>query len=521
LGKGLARVLRSKKAVAIAVSAVTLLGSAAAEAGLIGGFEGTSLLQTVALGNAFRPPDTMGAVGTTQFLESNNGSYAVYDRSTGAVLQRISYQQFWSNASGGAITDSGGDQRILFNQFNNRWITIGLGADFSSIQIAVSDTANAMGTWHSTSFVGYNPPPFSGIADYPTLGMDRNGVYIATDNFQCGNAACTSTPFRGTTLNVIPTADLFGGAPTTANMTSFVTLFPNPADRGYAIQGVVNWDPNNNSNVGQFLAADVFLEDVRHYTVNGVNAAGATQTPSILLSTGGLDTNFGEPLPGRQPDGTRVVDMPQGSGITANAYEANGRLYFVQTVLPNGSNDDVVRWTVVDALTGMVIEQGDIGQAGCDFYMGSIAVNEFGEALVAYNRSCAPGVLPGDEGNISFLGRIFVTDGGGGLDQLGAEMLFRTSPIDDYHCSTRINPVDCPQRWGDYAAVSVDPNDHHHFFAIGEYSSGWAVLPGFTTTERSIWNTYIVAVSVPEPSTYAMIGIALLAMFGVRRKMAG
>jgi hypothetical protein len=69
--------------------------------------------------------------------------------------------------------------------------------------------------------------------------------------------------------------------------------------------------------------------------------------------------------------------------------------------------------------------------------------------------------------------------------------------------------------------VSVDPNDHHHFFAIGEYSSGWAVLPGFTTTERAIWNTYIAAVSVPEPSTNAMVGIALLAMFGLRRRTTG
>ena len=262
------------------------------EAGFLGGFEGTSQLETAALGNAFRPPDTMGAVGTTQFLESNNGSYAVYDKSTGAVLQRISYQQFWSNASGGALTDSGGDQRVLFDHHTNRWITMGLGADFSSIQIAVSDTANAMGSWKTTTFVGYNPPPFSGIADYPTLGMDKNGVYIGTDNFQCGNAACTSTPFRGTTLNVIPKADLFGGAPTTANMTSFVTPFnPGPGDRGFAIQGVVNWDPNNNTNTGNFVAVDIFSSDVVFYTANGVNAAGATQTPATLLWSEWPDTS--------------------------------------------------------------------------------------------------------------------------------------------------------------------------------------------------------------------------------------
>ena len=133
-------------------SASTLLVAPASYAGFINGFEGTGLLDNVALGNAFRPPDTMGAVGTNQFLESTNGSYTVYNKYTGAVQQRISFGNFWSNA--GQSASANGDQRILFDHYTNRWISIGFGASVSDINIAVSSTSDAMGPWKSDFLFG-------------------------------------------------------------------------------------------------------------------------------------------------------------------------------------------------------------------------------------------------------------------------------------------------------------------------------------------------------------------------------
>ena len=45
------------------------------------GFEGTSDYDTRALGIGVIPPDTMGAVGTTQYVQLINGSFTVYNKS--------------------------------------------------------------------------------------------------------------------------------------------------------------------------------------------------------------------------------------------------------------------------------------------------------------------------------------------------------------------------------------------------------------------------------------------------------
>ena len=240
--------------------ATTFVGTSPANAGVVLGFQGTSQYDNAALGRNFIPPDTMGAIGTTQYMETTNGSVAVYDR-TGALLSRVSDNAFWQ---GIGQAGSSGDQRVLFDHYTNRWIAIGFGAVTSTLVIGVSDTANALGTWKSTAIVGVAGTTL----DYPTLGMDNKGVYIGTNNFVPG--------FAGTSLFSIPKADLFGGAPTVANLTRFDTAFPAGVDNGFAIQGAVNWG-GNPGNTASFMADSRDFNKQVFYQVNGVNAAGATQ----------------------------------------------------------------------------------------------------------------------------------------------------------------------------------------------------------------------------------------------------
>jgi hypothetical protein len=162
----------------LAAAWLTLGASTANAATFVRGFEGTSQLDNCAfVGQCFRPPDTMGAVGTTQYLETTNGSITVYNKATGAVASRVDMPTFWANAglSGGA----GGDQRVLFDHYTNRWIMNGFGSTGNKINIAVSDTADALGTWRSTQIVGASLG-VAGTLDYPTLAMDDKGVYIGT-----------------------------------------------------------------------------------------------------------------------------------------------------------------------------------------------------------------------------------------------------------------------------------------------------------------------------------------------------
>ena len=193
----------------------SLLGSAPTKytsSPVLLGFEGPSQYNAASFGRNFIPPDTMGAVGTTQFMAALNGVYGIYDKATGANLSMVSDVAFWGAAG---KVGANGDSRVLFNSTANRWIAISFGASVSNIQIAVSDSANALGTWKSTQFSGFA----GGTADYPTLAFDKNAAYIGTNNFSAAGS------FKGTTLNLIPVNSLFNAAaPTVANMTQLGAL---------------------------------------------------------------------------------------------------------------------------------------------------------------------------------------------------------------------------------------------------------------------------------------------------------
>lgn len=504
-----------REAVFVAMSALALSTTSAHAVSVTGGFEGTSQLDNCAFGlsNCLRPPDTMGAVGTAQFLETSNGSITIYNKATGVVLSRQNFVDFWANAGlpGGAK----GDQRVLFDQYTNRWIMSGFGATTNTVNIAVSDTANALGTWKSVQIPVL---PLTQVADYPTLSMDNKAVYIGTNNF--GGSPET---FTGTSLLVIPKADLFGGAPSIANMTQLNTAYPAGADNGFAIQAALNWQ-GNPTNTTPVIAWGSKSDNLVFYTLNDVNGAGATQTASSTI----LGTSFTYPGAGRQPDGTRLVDT-LGGRISANAVQFDGKIFSVTTVRADAAIGDfaAIRWTIVDATTGLLLSSGKIQQANYDFFEGSIAVNEFGEVVIAYNRS---GVAKGDgngdglaDGNISFLARAYGLVGNA-LVQEGSEFLLRVSPVSDYRCGIHTAfDAGCRQRWGDYSAVTFDPLDHHTFWAIGEYAAEWAVIPGITSTERAIWHTYISAISfaesaVPEPGSLAILLAGMGALTLTRRR---
>ena len=487
------------------------------------GFEGISQYDGAAFGRNFIPPDTMGAVGRTQYFETTNGSYGVFDKYTGARLSVVSDNAFW--AAAGQATGTNGDSRVMYNAAAGRWIAIAFGSNAKDLQIAISDSDNALGTWKSVKFEGYAGLGFGATADYPTLALDKNAVYIGTNDFAPATSG-GSNSFRGTTLNVIPLDSLFGaGAPTVGGMKQFITACSSlscPEDRGFAIQGVNSVDA---STSGTVMAASLFAFDSLGFKVNNLtstSATGATIDPATYLG----QAAFASPSPGRQPSvaiaaNQRVIDTLD-ERISSSVYQVNGRIYMVNTVddVADGRDESRVRYTVLDANTFAIIDEGNIGQAGYDYYQGSIAVNEYGEVVIGYNRSG----LDVATGKISFLGQMFRTGYDGKLVSISSELLLKESLTDDYHNGSTFGlPAAGRQRWGDYSQVSVDPSNSHNFYLIGqfarEYNNAAGGHPGGTGGSR--WGTYIAVLStpVPEPQTWAMMvfGFGLMG-YAMRRR---
>ena len=483
------------------------------------GFEGISQYDNAAFARNFIPPDTNGAVGGTQYLESSNGAFAVFDKATGARTELLSDIAWWAKAG---QVGANGDNRVMYNADAKRWIVVGFGAATKDLQIAVSDTDNAMGTWKSTKFEGFAGFGFGATADYPTLALDKNAVYIGTNNFAplCpgGPPACPNG-FRGTTLNVIPIDSLFNAvAPTIANAKQFVTPFNGTTqveDRGFAIQGV---NSNAAGTTGKALAASLFQFDSMRYDINGLNpgsALGATEGPTQFLGEAG----FISPGPARQPSvaipqNRRIIDLLD-ERISSSVYEVNGRIYMLHTVnsLLDPQDEGRVRMVVLDSATNAILDEFDIGDAGYDYYQGSLAVNAAGQVVIGYNRS---GLDPTD-GKIRFYAKAYKTLANGKLVETMAETLLIESLTDDYHNGSLFGqPAAGRQRWGDYSQVSVDPTQYDGFWVIGEYAREYN-SPQFghpTGTGGSRWSTWIANIragAVPEPATWAM----MIAGFGM------
>ncbi|MEJ6007969.1 PEP-CTERM sorting domain-containing protein [Paucibacter sp. AS339] len=494
------------------------------------GFEGVSQYDGASFARNFIPPDTIGAVGATQYMETTNGAYAIYNKSTGARTALISDTAFWAAAG---QTGANGDSRVMYNASANRWVAISFGANAKDLQIAVSDTSDAMGGWKSTKFEGYAGLGFGATADYPTLALDRNALYIGTNNFAPASAG-GSNSFRGTTLNVIPINSVFGATgPTTENMTRFFTPYVNGAsdnvDRGFAIQGV---NSTQAGSTGKAIASSLFNYDTVSFKVNGLlpsSATAASLSGTVYIG----DKPFESPSPAHQPSvaiaGNRAIIDSGDERTSSSIYEANGRIYMVKTVDPiaNGSADNSrIRYTVLDATTNAILDQGDIGQDGYDYYQGSIAVNEQGKVVIGYNRSG----LDVTTGKISFMGQSFSTDASGHLVAQSGELLLKESLVDDYHNgSTFGNVAAGRQRWGDYSSVSVDPTDTSKFYLIGEfareYNNEAGGHPGGTGGSR--WGTWIAVidanvVAVPEPSTWLLMvcGMSAVGFLSNRRRRA-
>lgn len=488
-------------------------GQSSVGSNVVNGFEGISQYDTASVGRNFIPPDTMGAVGTTQYTTFVNGGFAVYDKASGSRSLFQSDLAFWAAAG---QTGAFGDSRVMYSSTANRWVALSFGAQASDIQIAVSKTADALGGWTSTKYTGFA----GGVADYPTLALDTNSIYIGTNNFGSGR-------LQGTTLNIIPLTSIFNaGGPTITGLSQIITPSSGGADGGFAIQGV---NSSTVSSTGHVLAASLFSNDVIGYDVNYTNGVYTSRSAINYVGTADYaNYNGAARQPNAVPDlysgglfgsNKRVVDTLD-QRIGSSVYEVNGKIYAVYTATKVGSDYTSVHYIVVDAATRSIISQGDIGDGAHDYFQGSLSVNKHGQVLIAYNRSGS-----GTDGKISILAQAFNTAANGTLVKNGHEQLLKVSIVDDYHNGS-IDGFTATgrQRWGDYSAVSLDPTNNQTFWVIGEYAREYNDLvgghPGGTGGSRwSTWISQIQISAVPEPSTWMLMLLGFGAIgISLRRK---
>ncbi len=428
------------------------------------------------------PPDPNGAVGPQHFVEFINGSFAVYSKTDGQIVKRVTDLHFWSTA-GVVISpdDVTTDPRIIYDPTVQRWFASMVDASGSAVDptlnandflLAVSDGVDPTGPWKGFLFPA--DPSNGYFADFPTLGLDRNAVYVAGDFFHGSNSPA------GPGLFSIPKADLLSATPTIANGTwSGVMSY---SARGQVLQPAICFD---GSVTGQVVAAsDIGNDSNPHsnlvsFAVLNSATSNASVSASTVIPTASWvvpdNPDYGAPLlVAGQPDGTSTL-MANDARISAKVYAVGGVLYAVHST--ELSNHIAIRWYRIRAADHVLLESGTIADPTMDLFFPSIAANPFGMVAIACNGSGPSntvscfGILGQTlDGVTSFSGPVLLQNGAAsyhGDDELLSQLL--GSPGFS--------------RWGDYSAISVDPSDPNRFWMIQMYPSD--------PVNTDVWSTQV------------------------------
>jgi hypothetical protein len=406
-------------------------------------------------GNTFAPPDSDGAIGPANYVQFINGRFAVYTKTGSLVGSVKSDRAFWNAAlshSGLPGVTEVSDPRILYDPLSDRWFASEITIDVevgNRVLVGRSDTNNPAGSWHASSYLAVDTNTFG---DFDTLGLDANGVYIGTINFNS-----VSLQPIGDTIASIPKTDLLLPTPSVANRTMNTTAgFP----QGEVLAGVTNFALNPAH--GSILGGDAYMAGlVRRTRVTGAGGPNAQfgPTDNLMVQT----TN--DPTEAHQPDGTALID-PLDNRFGSTVYQVGDLILAVRT-FRNFDGWDAVRLTVLSDSRGTVVTEATWGRTGFDYIDPSVAMNAYGDIVIGFTRSSSilgSGINDGRLGAYAVTATLDLANPSTGV-QFGSEIKLRAGGTTKYH----LFGGDF-ERWGDFSATTVDPTDPTSFWTTQEYA---------------------------------------------------
>jgi hypothetical protein len=406
------------------------------------------------------PPDTHGAVGSTQYVQIVNGSaFAVYNKSTGAlVMGPTSTNSLWAGFGGKCQTANDGDPIVNFDAAAQRWVITQFAVSPRAAPffecVAVSQTADATGGYFRYAF-SYNDFP-----DFPKFAVHPDAYYFTFNVF---NAAATA--FVGARACAYDRNRMLQGLSATQQCA---TLAPT------SDFGLLPSDPDGSSSVAPgspnyMIAKRSNALAMYKFKANFANPALSTFTGPQLIPVAAyteLCSATGTCI--AQPSTTNRLDALADRLSSRLSYRryADGRVSLVTSHAVSTG----LRWYEIrnpDAATPVIFQQGTYAPTTTTRWLGAMAQDKNGNFGIGYSVS-STGVRPG----IRFAARA-PTDPAG---TLGAETTIIAGTGSQTGGLTR---------WGDYASMTVDPVDNCTFWFTSEYMK---------TTGSFNWNTRIASV---------------------------
>ncbi|UCE61737.1 MAG: hypothetical protein JSU63_08305, partial [Phycisphaerales bacterium] len=376
-------------------------------------------------------PDSHGAIGPNHYVEVLNGNFAVYDKETGAELINMQMVTF--------LPGSRGDPRAVFDHHSWRWVVI--ITDFyvsSTIFLAVSLTDDPTGDWFKTSFV--TDPEY--VPDYPTLGVDANGIYSGV---WIGG---------GLTIFAIDKTPLIAPSPSLGTITAFRDL-PH-------MEASIHPAHTYGTPEGEYLISTGTGFDTLH-----IRRVDPPLTSPTLIDLGEVDIPSFTWAPDAPALGSVTPIDTVGDRLMMSVYR-DGSIWTTHTIDVDGRA--ACRWYEVDVASMMLVQYGTIAHPVLHYYMPAMMVNQANAVVMGFSGSYYL-----QYPSCYYTGRL-------STDPLG-EM---AEPVTYKYGVAPYNVIDLGgrNRWGDYSYTTLDPVDRATFWTIQEYVHA-----------EDIWGTYIGVLS--------------------------
>lgn len=403
------------------------------------------------------PPDLHAAVGPSDLLQFSDAQYTDLNLNTGIYTHVETPAQFWTRA--GVSNATPYDTRAMYDPLTNSFFVVACSdanTQSNRLLIAVTAGSGADSGWYSFSFnVSSVQNGVSTYVDNLTMGMDMNGLYLATKNRAIGTGT-----YVNSSMFAVPIGPLLM-YPSSPPLNRWTAIYPASADW---FQPATNY--SNNQGAVEYIVAPATVNGYTYLEISSISwsAGVASYGGASLCATNG---QYSPPPNGTQPAGYPQLDAG-GEIRIQNAVVANGSLWTIFTANVGGNASGVFTQTVLTSITTCA-QVGWLHQTGVDYLYPSIAVNSAGWVTIGateVSASIYPSVImtgrrPTDP--VNTLAPVAVGEGG------AAGYTGATLP------GTNI------AKWGEYSSTFVDPSNNYTFWTLQEDSVSSSVANNWTS----------------------------------------
>jgi hypothetical protein len=403
------------------------------------------------------PPDTVGDVGPSHYIQMVNGTggatVVIYDKSKPTAVELASFAL--DSLGGGACASGYGDPIVLYDRLADRWLLSEFSSSGNNFCVYISQTGDPVsGGWYA---YGFAAPSFPDYPKYGVWATDANGglgSYIVTAND------------GGPGIYALDRGAMLSGSAGTYQRMSIPSLpgfgfeSPTPADADGplgppALAPAIIMRHRDTENHGGPVAPGDLLE-MWTFDVDWTTPANTTLTTEPSIDVAEFDSDlcgltsfycFPQPESTTRLDPLREVIMNRLQYVHHDDRETLVGNYVVDV---DGTDHGGVRWFELER-TGAAWTLKQEGTYSIDAdhrWMASSAMDQSGNIALAYNIS-STSTYPG----LRYTGRL-VDDPPGVMTQPETVIHDGASP-------------NSSNRYGDYAAMNLDPADDCTFWFTG------------------------------------------------------